>query len=206
MCSVIRRARADTQRRHPLRPVGVQCLVRDVNRRTGNASLERHRPCLGERHPVLGAVLGHITDLETIVGRRVKVSTLGAGDGFETTTGTLAPCAAVPPGAIVVAFSTLLDTDFALALIDLCKSGHVVVAVDVLESAPFEAELDPLIARLWCRDQVADGFALSDLLVCGCRTHDCHRLVSVRASIALVTHIYAGRPRAAWPVLTSQVE
>ncbi|MGH3522460.1 MAG: DUF58 domain-containing protein, partial [Mycobacterium sp.] len=51
---------------------------------------------------------------------RVLDTVLGAGSpepAFETTTGTLAPRAAVPPGAIVVAFSTLLDTEFALALI-----------------------------------------------------------------------------------------
>jgi uncharacterized protein (DUF58 family) len=80
---------------------------------------------------------------------RVLDAVLGAGDGFEHTTGTLAPQAAVPSGAIVVAFSTLLDTDFALALIDLCRRGHVVVAVDVLGGPPFEAEQDPLIARMW---------------------------------------------------------
>lgn len=80
---------------------------------------------------------------------RVLDAVLGAGDAFEDTTGTLAPRAAVPSGAIVVAFSTLLDTDFALALIDLCRRGHVVVAVDVLVGPPFEAEQDPLITRMW---------------------------------------------------------
>ena len=40
-------------------------------------------------------------------------------------------------GAIVVAFSTMLDTEFALSLIDLRRRGHTVVAVDVLEGAPF---------------------------------------------------------------------
>jgi uncharacterized protein (DUF58 family) len=79
---------------------------------------------------------------------RVLDAVLAAGDGFEPTTGTLAPRAAIPSGAIVVAFSTLLDTDFALALIDLCRRGHVVVAVDVLDGAPFE-EQDPLITRMW---------------------------------------------------------
>ena len=49
----------------------------------------------------------------------------------------------------IVAFSTLLDTDFALALIDLCRRGHVVVAVDVLDGAPFDDLDDPLIARMW---------------------------------------------------------
>ena len=44
---------------------------------------------------------------------------------------------------------TLLDTEFALALIDLRKRGHVVVAVDVLDSSPFEGEHDPLMVRMW---------------------------------------------------------
>ncbi len=74
---------------------------------------------------------------------------LGAGDRFENTTGTLAPRAAVPAGAIVIAFSTLLDTEFALALIDLRRRGHVVVAVDILDSSPFEGQLDPLVDRIW---------------------------------------------------------
>jgi uncharacterized protein (DUF58 family) len=80
---------------------------------------------------------------------RVLDTMLSAGSEFESTTGTLAPRAAVPPGAIVVAFSTLLDTDFGLALIDLCKRGHTVVAVDILEDAPFGAGTDPLLARMW---------------------------------------------------------
>ncbi len=63
---------------------------------------------------------------------RVLDAVLSAGDEFESTTGTLAPRAAVPAGAIVVGFSTLLDTEFALALIDLRRRGHLVVAVDVL--------------------------------------------------------------------------
>ncbi|KAA1250413.1 DUF58 domain-containing protein [Mycobacterium simiae] len=80
---------------------------------------------------------------------RVLDTVLGAGERFEKTTGTLAPRAAIPAGAIVIAFSTLLDTEFALALIDLRKRGHVVVAVDVLGSSPFEGEQDPLVVRLW---------------------------------------------------------
>lgn len=80
---------------------------------------------------------------------RVLDTVLGAGDRFENTTGTLAPRAAVPAGAIVIAFSTLLDTEFALALIDLRRRGHVVVAVDVLDSSPFEGEQDPLVIRMW---------------------------------------------------------
>lgn len=77
------------------------------------------------------------------------------GKGFENTTGTLAPRAAVPAGAVVIAFSTLLDTEFALALIDLRKRGHVVVAVDVLDSCPLQDQLDPLVVRMWALQRSA---------------------------------------------------
>lgn len=86
---------------------------------------------------------------------RVLDTVLDAGERFETTTGTLAPRAAVPSGAIVIAFSTLLDTEFALALIDLRKRGHVVVAVDVLDSSPFEGEHDPLVVKMWALQRSA---------------------------------------------------
>jgi uncharacterized protein (DUF58 family) len=99
---------------------------------------------LGDRHPRwLGADIGRRQFY------RVLDAVLAVGGGFETTPGTLAPRAAVPPGAIVVAFSTLLDTEFALALIDLRKRGHTVVAVDVLEGAPFDRECDRVVARMW---------------------------------------------------------
>lgn len=99
---------------------------------------------LGDRHPRwLGADIGRRQFY------RILDAVLTAGDGFENTPGTLAPRAAVPPGAIVIAFSTLLDTEFALALIDLRKRGHTVVAVDVLEGAPFEEERDRLVGRMW---------------------------------------------------------
>ncbi len=86
---------------------------------------------------------------------RVLDTVLGAGDRFENTTGTLAPRAAVPAGAIVIAFSTLLDTEFALALIDLRKRGHVVIAVDILDRSPFEGQQDPLVDRLWALQRSA---------------------------------------------------
>jgi uncharacterized protein (DUF58 family) len=86
---------------------------------------------------------------------RVLDTVLDAGDRFENTTGTLAPRAAVPVGAIVIAFSTLLDTEFALALIDLRRRGHVVIAVDVLDSTPFEGPQDPLIDRMWALQRSA---------------------------------------------------
>ena len=99
---------------------------------------------LGDRRPRwLGADIGRRQFY------RVLDAVLAVDGGFETTPGTLAPRAAMPPGAIVVAFSTLLDTEFALALIDLRKRGHNVVAVDVLEGAPFEDDCDSVLARMW---------------------------------------------------------
>ncbi|MGD9621659.1 MAG: DUF58 domain-containing protein [Mycolicibacterium sp.] len=80
---------------------------------------------------------------------RILDTMLGALDGSETVAGTLAPRPAMPPGAIVVAFSTLLETEFALALIDLRKRGHRVIAVDVLEGSPLEGEHDLLVNRMW---------------------------------------------------------
>jgi uncharacterized protein (DUF58 family) len=99
---------------------------------------------LGDRHPRwLGADIGRRQFYRVLDAVRAVESS------YETTPGTLAPRAAVPPGAIVIAFSTLLDTEFALALIDLRRRGHTVVAVDVLEGAPFEKECDSVVARMW---------------------------------------------------------
>ncbi|TDO12253.1 uncharacterized protein (DUF58 family) [Mycobacterium sp. BK086] len=71
------------------------------------------------------------------------------GRGPDTGTSTLAPPGVIPPGAIVIGFSTLLDTDFALAVIDLRKRGHTVVVVDLLVGPPFTGECDPMVPRLW---------------------------------------------------------
>ena len=80
---------------------------------------------------------------------RVLDAALGAGAGYRTTAGTLAPRPAVPPGAVVVAFSSLLDSSFGLALADLSKRGHAVVVVDVLEGCPLEGEQEPTLRRMW---------------------------------------------------------
>lgn len=126
----------------------------DATERTVRGAVQVVQSALrsGDRAGVV-ALGGQTRWLGADIGRRqfyrVLDAVLGAGAGFETTSGTLAPRAALPTGAIVVAFSTLLDTDFALALIELCRRGHVVVAVDVLAGGPFEAEQDPLIHRMW---------------------------------------------------------
>ncbi len=91
---------------------------------------------------------------------RVLDTVLGAGAGYQTMTGTVAPRTALPPGAVVVAFSTLLDGEFGLALIDLARRGHIVVVVDVLDGCPLNElepgdDLDPVITRMWALQRSA---------------------------------------------------
>lgn len=70
--------------------------------------------------------------------------------------GTVAPPGAVPHGASVVAFSTLIDTGFALALIELRRRGSAVAAVDLLAAdAPFSDEADALVGRLWTLERAS---------------------------------------------------
>ncbi|MDY6995321.1 MAG: DUF58 domain-containing protein [Actinomycetota bacterium] len=95
---------------------------------------------------------------------RILDTMLGAAGGFETGSGTLTPRPAVPSGAIVIAFSTLLDTEFALALIDLRRRGHPVVAVDVLEGSPLEGDRDPLVDRMWAMQR---SFMYRDMATVG---------------------------------------
>lgn len=86
---------------------------------------------------------------------RVLDAVLGAGGDYHDTPGTLAPQAAVPPGAVVIAFSTLLDADFGLAMMDLSRRGHVVVVVDVLEGCPLGDDEEPILVRMWALQRAA---------------------------------------------------
>jgi uncharacterized protein (DUF58 family) len=146
---------------------------------------------LGDRHPRwLGADIGRRQFY------RILDAVLTAGDGFENTPGTLAPRAAVPPGAIVIAFSTMLDTEFALALIDLRKRGHTVVAIDVLEGAPFEEERDRLVARMWSLQR---SFMYRDMGTIGVDVVSWRGDVTLDLAMRLVPdHRRTGRRRAAF--------
>ncbi|MEB3030581.1 DUF58 domain-containing protein [[Mycobacterium] nativiensis] len=153
------------------RGADVVVLVDDYPQPGGPATVATERAVLGAAQVVQTALRnGDRAGIVTLGGRhprwvgpdigqrqfyRIVDAVLGAGDGFETTSGTLAPRAAVPAGALVIAFSTLLDTEFALALTDLRRRGHVVLAVDVLTGSPFEVEPDPLVTRLWALQRSA---------------------------------------------------
>lgn len=80
---------------------------------------------------------------------RLLDAILDAGEWHSQSASALAPRAAVPPNAIVVAFSTLLNADFGLALTDLRRRGHPVLVVDVLDRLPFREDPDPIVARWW---------------------------------------------------------
>ncbi|MBD8505890.1 DUF58 domain-containing protein [Hoyosella sp. G463] len=75
---------------------------------------------------------------------------VGASTDAVDVPGTLAPLDALPPGAIAIAFSPLLESQFSLALMVLRRRGHPVVLVDVLSGTlPFEEAVEPLTAQLW---------------------------------------------------------
>jgi uncharacterized protein (DUF58 family) len=122
----------------------------------------------GDRAGVVGLGGRRPRWLGADIGRRqfyrILDAALGVGSEYQDTAGTLAPRAAVPPGAVVVGFSTMLDTEFALALIDLCKRGHTVVAVDVLEGWPFADSNDAILERMWALQRSA---MYRDMLVIG---------------------------------------
>lgn len=113
----------------------------------------------GDRAGVIGLGGQQPRWLGADIGRRqfyrILDAVLGAGADYRSVDGTLAPRFAVPPGAVVVAFSTLLDAAFGLALRDLSQRGHVVVAVDVLPGCPLGDDEDPILQRMWGSQRAA---------------------------------------------------
>ncbi|MDQ1248024.1 MAG: hypothetical protein QG597_2396 [Actinomycetota bacterium] len=105
----------------------------------------------GDRAGVIGLGGRHPRWLGPDIGQRqfyrVLESVLEVG-GYQEMTGSLAPRAAVPPGAGVVAFSTLLESEFGFALTDLCARGHPVVVIDVLQDRVFDGD-DVLVDLMW---------------------------------------------------------
>ncbi len=79
------------------------------------------------------------------------------------------PRAALPPGALVVAFSPLLDQRFVESLRDLRERGLTLLVVDVLNVSPPARRLarpggpDALARKLWQMEQQAIRFSLREL-------------------------------------------
>ena len=75
------------------------------------------------------------------------------------------PRAALPPGALVVVFSPLLDQRFVEALRDMRERGFTMLVVDVLNAEPparRRAE-DRMARRIWRMEQEAIRFSLREL-------------------------------------------
>jgi uncharacterized protein (DUF58 family) len=75
------------------------------------------------------------------------------------------PRAALPPGALVVAFSPLLDGRFVEALRDMRERGFSLIVVDVLNTQPPRRRhyADVLARRIWRMEQQAIRYSLREL-------------------------------------------
>lgn len=123
---------------------------------------------------------------------RVLDTVLGAGGGFHGMSGTLAPRVAVPPGAVVIAFSTLLEADFGLAMMDLTERGHVVVVVDVLEGCPLGEDQEPILERMWALQRSA---MYRDMRMLGVEVLSWPSGVTLDAAMRLLPKARVGSPR-----------
>jgi uncharacterized protein (DUF58 family) len=75
------------------------------------------------------------------------------------------PRAAVPPGALIIVFSPLLDQRFAERLRELRERGHWMLVVDVLNDEPpaGRGSIGHLGHRIWRMEQEAIRFSLNEL-------------------------------------------
>lgn len=75
------------------------------------------------------------------------------------------PRAALPPGALVLVFSPLLDQSFVETLRDLRERGHAVIVVDVLNTVPSTGggNLGRMGRSFWRMEQEAIRFSLHEL-------------------------------------------
>jgi uncharacterized protein (DUF58 family) len=75
------------------------------------------------------------------------------------------PRAALPPGALVIAFSPLLDDRFVEALRDMRERGFALIVVDVLNTEPPRRRsfADVAARRIWRLEQRAIRFSLREL-------------------------------------------
>jgi uncharacterized protein (DUF58 family) len=88
----------------------------------------------------------------------------GAGPAYGTSMRRL-PRAALPPGALVVVFSPLLDQRFVETLRDMRERGFTMLVVDVLNADPptRPRSTDRVARRIWRMEQEAIRFSLREL-------------------------------------------
>src|SRR5256885_14449556 len=79
------------------------------------------------------------------------------------------PRAALPPGALVVVFSPLLDQRFVETLRDMRERGFAMLVVDVLNADPpgRPRSVDRTARRIWRMEQEAIRFSLRELGIPG---------------------------------------
>jgi uncharacterized protein (DUF58 family) len=77
----------------------------------------------------------------------------------------LLPRSALPPGALILAFSALLDQRFVETLRDLREKGHLLLVIDVLNAEPEvgRASISRMSRRYWRMQQEAIRFSLNEL-------------------------------------------
>jgi len=75
------------------------------------------------------------------------------------------PRAALPPGALVIVFSPLLDQRFVEALRDMRERGFALFVIDVLNTGPPSRRsfADEMTGRIWRMEQQAIRFSLREL-------------------------------------------
>jgi uncharacterized protein (DUF58 family) len=75
------------------------------------------------------------------------------------------PRAALPPGALIVVFSPLLDPGLVEAVRDVRERGFSVVIIDVLNSEPGNdgSKVSDLTRRVWRLEQQAIRFSMLQL-------------------------------------------
>jgi uncharacterized protein (DUF58 family) len=86
--------------------------------------------------------------------------------GWERAAGlTRLPRAALPPGALIIVFSPLLDPRLVEAVRDLRERGFSVIIVDVLNAEPRHdgSRLSELTSRIWRLEQQAIRFSLTQI-------------------------------------------
>jgi uncharacterized protein (DUF58 family) len=99
------------------------------------------------------------------LGRLMDLLVTGAAGGERLAAMTRLPRAALPPGALIIAFSPLLDPRLVEAVRDLRERGFSVLVVDVLNATPRHdrSALSALTGRVWQLEQQAIRYSLTQI-------------------------------------------